>query len=547
MNRRDLGRRRGRAYGLLVALVAAGAAVGGWAAAHALDRDAPEIPVDESPKPPMQEGPPKPVELPFSEAAAKARDDAARARDRGLALVLRRRHLGLVEAALAAVPVPVPIAPDPELAADLDDQALLRRERGDLEGARAALEAAKQADPDAARAELRDRLAAGDDAALRSTAKESGVDERPAATLALLGNSLRAIGAVDAADRLLDRAVDRHPGDFRLRIELAELLTRRGPEQIGRARAHFGAAVALRPGSVRAIVGHAWLLLDAAGLPAQAIVLLEAATRRLPQEPAVAYALGCALMKQGHGAAATKELERALAIDPGFALARAAIGSIALGQEERREARAHFRRSLEIAENVEARDGIGLILIDRGEAKAALAWLEEAVRLHPVDSAVRVHHAAALSLTGRYQEAIVELKEAVRLDEWLAEAQNNYAWELVNSGDPSLRRPGQALEHTQRACDLDPWNAWYRNTLGATWYRLEDWARCESVLEEACAMPGGGGIYDLFFLAMAKHRLGQEADARELFDRAELWLDEDPTRGDELERLHAEAKETLGR
>jgi hypothetical protein len=55
-------------------------------------------------------------------------------------------------------------------------------------------------------------------------------------------------------------------------------------------------------------------------------------------------------------------------------------------------------------------------------------------------------------------------------------------------------------------------------------------------------MPLGGGPYDLFFLAMAKQKLGQHADALELFARATALM---PDNNDELARVRAEAKQVV--
>jgi tetratricopeptide (TPR) repeat protein len=467
--------------------------------------------------------------------------------DRALSLSLRRLHLDLVEARLAATPLPAVEGEEPELAAALDEWALLRRRRRDAPGAEQLLALARRCDPDPQRARLRELSARGDPVELRELAKDPATASWPARSLELLGRALAAADAGDAALRVLERAIARHPGDFRLRLALADLLFFEGPPAAERARTHYGAAQALRPDSVRAAVRHGWLLADQAGEPSSAIAVLDAALRRFPAEPIAAYAFGVALFKARHVEEARQRLRDALDLDRASgrapsavsALALAALGEIALDQQELERAERSGRRSLEISDTPDARDVLGAALFLRGDPEAATRFQEESVRGHPDDALLRDHLAGSLVQIGRFQEALAHLKEAAHLDEWLAEVQNDYAWELVNSGDPSLRRPGKALEHTLRACELEPGNAWYRNTLGVTYYRLGEYEKCVAELEAASDMPRGGGPYDLFFLAMAKQQLGLHAEAVELFARASALMQEG---NDELARLRAEAK-----
>jgi hypothetical protein len=65
----------------------------------------------------------------------------------------------------------------------------------------------------------------------------------------------------------------------------------------------------------------------------------------------------------------------------------------------------------------------------------------------------------------------------------------------------------------------------YLNTLGVSLYRSGQYAESVSVLERSLAARNGkSGAIDLFFLAMAHHRLGHAAQARDCFDRAVRWL-----------------------
>ncbi len=535
----EVGRQDGR-FAPTVAIVALAAAVAGFFAGREHEHDA------ERDRRSARELERREVDL-----AAAARRDRELAVDRALALRLRRRHLDHVDLALRRALDPVESIVDPELVPLLDEWALLRRERRDVAGASGLFARARALDPDADRGRVRDAIAADDVVALRSLATSPAAAAWTAQSLELLGRALAAVEADEAADRLLERATERHPADFGLHLALADLLFQGGPPAAARAWTHYAAALALRPGSLRTASRLGWLLADQAAEPSVAIAELDAASRRSPDEPVVVYVHGAALFRARFLEEARQKLRNALdlAQSPAHgspvvaALALAALGEISLDQQEFDRAERACRRSLEFADTPDARDVLGGALFLGGRRDDALAFMDESVRRCPDDALLRDHFAGSLVQVGRFQEAMAHLKEAVGLDEWLAEVQNDYAWELVNSGDPALRRPGQAVAHTQRACEMEPTNSWYRNTLGVAWYRLGDFEQCAAELESASEMPRGGGPYDLFFLAMAKQQLGLRADALQLFARATALM---PADNDELVRVRAEAMALLG-
>jgi Flp pilus assembly protein TadD len=117
------------------------------------------------------------------------------------------------------------------------------------------------------------------------------------------------------------------------------------------------------------------------------------------------------------------------------------------------------------------------------------------------------------------------------------------ARELANGADPRLRRPGQAVEHAQRACEVDPEDAAPHRTLGIALYRSGEFGRCILEFELVSRIAREGAALDLCFLAMAKQQLGDGDAAREYFRQAES-LGEAPDA--EYERSRDEAAELLG-
>jgi Tfp pilus assembly protein PilF len=56
----------------------------------------------------------------------------------------------------------------------------------------------------------------------------------------------------------------------------------------------------------------------------------------------------------------------------------------------------------------------------------------------------------------------------------------------------------------------------------------------------------GGDSHDWFYLAMAHWQLGEKDKAREWYDRAVQWMDNNQPTNEELRRFRVEAAELLG-
>jgi WD40 repeat protein len=130
-----------------------------------------------------------------------------------------------------------------------------------------------------------------------------------------------------------------------------------------------------------------------------------------------------------------------------------------------------------------------------------------------------------------------------------AEACNNLAWQYVTAPE-ALRDVKGALPLAETAVRLEPGKPLYRNTLGVAYYRDGRYREAAEVLRANLDKEEDWGLpFDLYFLAMSHHRLGETARARDFFDWAVRWTQ--AQRGlsaghlDELTTFRAEAEELL--
>ena len=166
-------------------------------------------------------------------------------------------------------------------------------------------------------------------------------------------------------------------------------------------------------------------------------------------------------------AEAVAEYRRALAADPRHYKAHnnAALALIELGELE--QAESHFRKSIEAHPTAEIYSDLGFVVERQGKTDEAIGLYEKAlaldpncapahfnlavalVRLEEFEKAERHYRAAVqakptaeaynglgfvLSRQGKLDEAVVQFREAIRVDPEYAAAYNNLAASLVQQG-----------------------------------------------------------------------------------------------------------------
>jgi serine/threonine protein kinase/WD40 repeat protein len=118
---------------------------------------------------------------------------------------------------------------------------------------------------------------------------------------------------------------------------------------------------------------------------------------------------------------------------------------------------------------------------------------------------------------------------------------NYLAWQLV-MGPEKERDAAKALPLAKKAHELTPGEWMYLNTLGAVQYRLGHYTAAVDTLEQSIhASQKEPTAFDLFFLAMCQHQLGDVSKAKDHYDRAVAWWTVNRSRlpADQIEDLTA--------
>jgi serine/threonine protein kinase/WD40 repeat protein len=126
----------------------------------------------------------------------------------------------------------------------------------------------------------------------------------------------------------------------------------------------------------------------------------------------------------------------------------------------------------------------------------------------------------------------------------------NLAWTYLMAHE-SVRDVQAALPLAQKALQLAPENPDCRNTLGLAYYRAGQYARAIETLLPDLQDPANPTLgWDLYFLAMSYHRLGDPTQARLYYHLAVIWGNHQkelpPYHAEELAIIRAEAERVLG-
>jgi tetratricopeptide (TPR) repeat protein len=335
------------------------------------------------------------------------------------------------------------------------------------------------------------------------------------------------------------------PRPVRVVGEVIEPQARRAAEL-----AEMNLRLAKSPDDADALIHRGWLFTRQKKWPA-AIPDLERRLRLRPKDADACWLLAEAYQEVGNLAGALAAFSRRLKRAPEDRDVRFHRGLLALALAQPDLAADDFTRILAAEPDLErALYRRAQALIRLGRHRQALADLDTLIAKVPNHDAPYQLRSIAHEALGDRDQARADREKVAALLPKDPMPLNNGAWMLA-TGPVDQRDPERAVTLARRAVELAPGQQMLLNTLGVALYRAGQYVEAVSVLEQSLAAGKGQfDAYDLFFLAMAHHRLGHVNPARDSFDRAVRWWGErkDLPAGyiAELTSFRAEAETVLG-
>jgi tetratricopeptide (TPR) repeat protein len=155
--------------------------------------------------------------------------------------------------------------------------------------------------------------------------------------------------------------------------------------------------------------------LNEVGRPREAAAVLAVYAERKSPELDILMARGAALAEIGQTAEAIATFERALAIDPSNAAAKANLGTVSLGVRDYPRARTLLEEALALDPDVSrAHNALGVIAAETGHPDEAITHWKRAVELNPREWDTLFNLGKLLRREGREAEALPYVELFVR-------------------------------------------------------------------------------------------------------------------------------------
>jgi len=249
-------------------------------------------------------------------------------------------------------------------------------------------------------------------------------------------------------------------------------------------------------------------LLVQAGRSTDAIPVLQRAVAVDPAYALPHFHLGLAYREAGQPQMAMDELTAAIRLRPDYADAHNALGVTLRGLGRKPEALERFREAARLApDSVEAHSNLGLSLMEAGQFEEAVREHRRAVALAPDTPTPHNNLAMALLREGEAQQAISEYRTALALRPDYGEAHANLAFALA-----LLRDYEGAFPHFAEASRLLPGNPDIRIAFGNA---LAEAGRIDDAIDQyhEAARLSPNSIEPLLLAARALVRAGRFPEA----------------------------------
>jgi tetratricopeptide (TPR) repeat protein len=192
-----------------------------------------------------------------------------------------------------------------------------------------------------------------------------------------------------------------------------------------------------------------------------------------------------------------------------LAIVESNFGTLVFESGRRAEAAKHYRKSIDL-----------LVMLDKQSPNVRDNQEELGISLVRMGDFLFAEGDRKLAAE-HYRRALVLMDRLVTSNPDSASDADALAWFLAICADPNFRDPARAVSLARVAVKQSPENGAFWSTLGVAQLRQGQWQAAVVSLENADRIHQGRDEGTLWFLAMAKWRLGDKERARTCYDRAD--------------------------
>ena len=135
-------------------------------------------------------------------------------------------------------------------------------------------------------------------------------------------------------------------------------------------------------------------------------------------------------------------------------------------------------RAIELDDqNAEAFNARGVTKRILGQWRPAAEDYTRALKIQPRHRQALANRGYVLKKLGRLEEAVRDYQRSLKIDQNQAVVHNDLAWLLATAGDETIRTPGEAVRHAERAVELEPEDGRFLDTLAAAYAAAGDFGK----------------------------------------------------------------------
>jgi tetratricopeptide (TPR) repeat protein len=153
--------------------------------------------------------------------------------------------------------------------------------------------------------------------------------------------------------------------------------------------------------------------------------------------------------------------------------------------------------------------------------------------------------AGDLYLSGKYRESLQACRESLELVPNEPKTLEALAKYLAICPDPQFRDPVEAVRLARRAVELSPQDRHIWRALAIAHYGAGNWRAVADAVEKDMEL-ATSDAFDWLLLATAQSQLGNNDQARTLYDKAIAWMERNQSKDEWLGRVSSEAAGLLG-